>query len=207
MTEVKVGEYWSIKIPVKVFRDLGKGIVDVCTEDGDCFNTDSVNFTNQINNTDMKQMRQAVLDTAKSLCKANNTVTTLEIKQELRRDYPYFYWDQSTVSKYMDSLAGDGIFKYTDNGTYRTYSLANQPSTKRLAKVTKVTATRAKQINRNNLVTYLQKTPKVEGVYLVSGKFVSLQDIYNQKKSLIGYVSQRPNLTGVQVNGVLVAVR
>lgn len=73
----------------------------------------------------MKAMKDAVLTVAKQLAKANNTVTTLEIKLELRRDYPYYYWTQQVVSNYMDQLAGDGIFTYTDNGTYRTYSLAS----------------------------------------------------------------------------------
>ncbi len=76
----------------------------------------------------MKAMKDAVLTVAKQLAKANNTVTTLEIKTELRRDYPYYYWTQDVVSNYMSQLAGDGVFNYTDNGIYRTYRLASGTS-------------------------------------------------------------------------------
>lgn len=123
----KVGELATLVYPVKIFRDFGQE-VDVCDDDGNCLKVSKKSLTkpfiNQKEERNMKAMKDAVLTVAKTLAKANNTVTTLEIKNELRRDYPYYFWTQDVVSAYMAQLAGDGIFTYKDNGTYRTYSLA-----------------------------------------------------------------------------------
>jgi hypothetical protein len=126
--EAQEGEMAQLVVPVKVFRDFGNGMVDIHTDNGCCLVISKKAlhkpFFELINKDyNMKAMKDAVLTVAKQLAKANNTVTTLEIKTELRRDYPYYFWTQSVVSSYMDQLAGDGIFSYTDNGTYRTYSL------------------------------------------------------------------------------------
>lgn len=80
-------------------------------------NTNNKMTTNQL----MKDALRAQLD---KLLKANNTVTTLELKVELRKTDPEFYWNQATVSKMMDDLAQDNVVVYTDNGVYRTYSAA-----------------------------------------------------------------------------------
>jgi hypothetical protein len=72
--------------------------------------------------TNMNQiMKDAVLDTANSLLKAQNTVTTLEIKAELIVKQPQFFWTQAFVSASMDDFQNQGLFNYTDNGTYRIY--------------------------------------------------------------------------------------
>lgn len=81
--------------------------------------------------TTNQTMKNAVLATAKDLLKANNTVTTLEVKVELRKAFPHFRWKQHTdvstgvpgVSELMAELAVDGEFSFSDNGTYRIYSL------------------------------------------------------------------------------------
>jgi hypothetical protein len=161
----------------------------------------------------MKAMSKAVLSTAKDLLKANNTVTTLEIKLQVRRDYPYFYWDQPTISKYMDGFAGDGIFKYTDNGTYRTYSLVTTPLTS--APATKRASTRAilpvkgKAVFRKNLLQYVsQNESKITGLHLVTGKYITSQEIKGQKKSVTGYVVPRVhNLQALNVLGSKVTIK
>ena len=134
MAKVKIGTEVQIMRPFKIFRQLNDGSYDACDAHGNCLkvNPNEINILTK-NQSEMKAMKDAVLATAKQLCKANNTVTTLEIKTELRRDYPYYFWDQATVSNYMAQLAGDGIFNYTDNGTYRTYSLAKTPATKTIS--------------------------------------------------------------------------
>jgi len=123
-----VGELAQLIMPVKVFKDFEDGFFDVHDDQGNCIkiskHTLHKPFTHYFKDNAMKAMKDAVLAVAKGLCKANNTVTTLEIKLELRRDYPYYFWTQQAVSDYMSQLAGDGIFTYADNGTYRTYSLA-----------------------------------------------------------------------------------
>lgn len=106
---------------------------------GCIFAWDWITSVKYIKQNKMKQMKQAVLDTAKKLMTPNNRTTTLELKLQLRKDYPNFYWNQDKVSKLMDEFATKGNFTYTDNGTYRTYS---DPT----IKIAKVRTKRAKTV-------------------------------------------------------------
>lgn len=191
----------------KVFRDFGNGTFDICDADGNCLKV-SENEIYLLNKTiTMKAMKDAVLKVATDLANANNTVTTLELKTELRRDYPYYYWDQKAVSTFMDQLAGDGVFTYTDNGTYRIYSLTNQTGRVPAANLTKTVKAGPNTANTvSQTVTGLvpQKSkvgwskvltlavhPKFEGVVLVNGSFISKSNIKAQKKSAVGYISPK----------------
>lgn len=95
----------------------------------------------------MENVTKAVYKTAKTLLKANNTVTTLEVKTQLRKDYPTYHWIQNTkgqvtgVSEIMNDFATKGKFTYKDNGTYRTYSF---PKSKTSTKVASKTVTKSK---------------------------------------------------------------
>lgn len=75
----------------------------------------------------MKQMTDAVIDTAKRLCSAQNKVTNLEIKVELIKTHPQFFWTQGFISATMDTAYNDGMFTYQDTSTagnyHRVYSL------------------------------------------------------------------------------------
>jgi hypothetical protein len=73
---------------------------------------------------------EKILSVAKKLCKANNTVTTLEIKTELRKRYPKNRWEQTKVSLTMSDASSNGKFDYVDNGTFRTYSLVGKVANK-----------------------------------------------------------------------------
>lgn len=68
--------------------------------------------------------KQAVLDTANGLLKAQNRVTTLEIKTALRANTAYsgYYWDQNIVSTIMIELQKEGKFDFVDTGVYRIYT-------------------------------------------------------------------------------------
>lgn len=92
--------------------------------------------------------KQTVLSVAQSLLKANNTVTTLEVKLEGRKQEPLLYWTQQAVSTVMDELAQDGILTYTDNGSYRIYSdPASQPSTPPIAQPLSTSGTTAPRVS------------------------------------------------------------
>lgn len=102
--------------------------VDWDNGQSDNYNITDLELVNtQTNNkmTTNQLMKDALKAQVDKLLKANNTVTTLEVKVELRKTDPEFYWDQATVSRMMDELAQDGTLTYTDNGTYRTYSAVN----------------------------------------------------------------------------------
>lgn len=117
----------------------------------------------------MKKMKDAVLNTAKQLLVPHNTVTTLELKLQLRKDYPLFYWNQVTVSQHMDEFAKKGVFTYADNGTYRVYSdptlvivKVNKRKTKvavpvaKTTPIVKTTKTKLPSITRNKALNLMQ---------------------------------------------------
>ena len=79
-----------------------------------------------------------VFSVANKLLIPHNTVTTLEIKLELRKVHPKYTWDQAFISKCMNEFATKGTYTYVDNGTYRTYS---DPTIKSMAKKVATKAT------------------------------------------------------------------
>jgi hypothetical protein len=85
-------------------------------------------------------VKALVLGCAQSLMRANNTCTTLEIKLELRKTQPAYFWTQQIVSNIMDEFATAKVFTYSDNGTFRTYSDPSRPVTK-VAKTTRASKT------------------------------------------------------------------
>lgn len=70
-----------------------------------------------------KKNKAKVLAMANRLVKPNGTVTTLEIKNELRQKFPDQKWFQAEISNVMNEFNIDEKCTYTDNGTYRTYSM------------------------------------------------------------------------------------
>lgn len=72
----------------------------------------------------IQQLNTKVLDTMLEMLKPNNTLTTLELKLELKNKG--ISLNQETISKFMSVKADEGLLSYTDNGTYRTYSLIKQ---------------------------------------------------------------------------------
>lgn len=196
---VKVNDQVTLMLPVRVFRTYSDGSVDVCTDNGDCIRVNSklLNFKQ----TDMKAMKDAVLAVAKKLAKANNTVTTLEIKNELRRDYPYYYWTQQVVSDFTAQFAGDGVFSFTDNGTFRTYSLSTPkviattagPVSKSLSKKSaKKTVKKTKAITQVNALSMANDVNFASVVVLrkAGPAKYTRSDIRNQKKSVHSFVSR-----------------
>jgi hypothetical protein len=66
-------------------------------------------------------MRGHMSMTILSLLEANNSITTLEVKNELRNSHPEFSWMQKDVSSYMSDMHLSGDLTYEDNGTFRVY--------------------------------------------------------------------------------------
>jgi len=97
--------------------------------------------------------------TVMNLLQANNTVTTLEVKNALRSEYSDFSWKQSEVSDYMNEQHLAGELTYQDNGTYRIYSGEAKKSTpvkkvkgKAIAKIkmTSISKTKACELMMGN---------------------------------------------------------
>lgn len=122
--------------------------------------------------------KEKILSVAKKLCKANNTVTTLEIKTELRKRYPNTRWDQSKVSTTMIEANSAGKFDYTDNGTFRTYSLVGKgTSTAPAAQVTTTTTGKVKKAKAPKAPMTTQKISRTKALDLIqnsNGKFFTV---------------------------------
>lgn len=66
---------------------------------------------------------QEIIDVANELFATHNTLTTLEVKEELRKRN---YWvTQRTVSEALNNAASSQDWSYYDNGTYRVYTSNN----------------------------------------------------------------------------------
>ena len=122
---------------------------------------------------------EKILSVAKKLCKANNTVTTLEIKTELRKRYPNNRWEQAKVSSTMIDANAAGKFDYTDNGTFRTYSLVGKGTTTTpVAQVSTPTTTgKAKKAKAPKAPMTTQKISRTKALDLIqnsNGKFFTV---------------------------------
>jgi hypothetical protein len=117
---------------------------------------EEIDHIKTLNMTAKHLKAQAVQDTTKRLLKANNTVTTLEVKTELRVQYPDFFWTQADVSQYMDTLSTSGMLSYTDNGTYRTYSIKGTKVNAPLKAPRKNTKTQSNVLSRKDALTKIQ---------------------------------------------------
>lgn len=102
-------------------KSISDDNIDWWVEDDEVQLSKSININNKM--TVNQLMKDAALVQAENLAKANNTFTTLELKTELRKTDPNFFWTQAIVSTIMSELEQEGKFTYTDNGVFRTYSL------------------------------------------------------------------------------------
>jgi len=88
-----------------------------------------------------KRKTNLLMVVVRDLLLPNNTVTNLEVKNELRRKHPTEDWVQHDVSATMAELNTEGKLDYTSNGVYRTYSLAGFAANQPLAPATQVNNT------------------------------------------------------------------
>lgn len=127
------------------------------------------------------QMKTAVEKVANDLDNKNNRITTLELKNELRNQFPAVLWNQYTtngvngVSDLFHELVGEGKFvSVGDNGTYQTYRSKNvQKATVALGEALnkaskKGTGTTAQVISSLNPLTKKNPTTTT-GILSVSG--------------------------------------
>lgn len=142
----------------------------------------------------MNNTEKLVYGMAKELLKANNTVTTLEIKTALRKISPTLNWKQQEVSDAMNNLSKQGLFTYTDNSVYRTYSAVKQQNktTKTMATTTNkkgsISRTAAIDMIRNSkghffTVTFTKKDGSLRTMNCQYSKDVP------QRQSHLGYVT------------------
>lgn len=112
--------------------------------------------------TTQQLMKDALRAQVDKLLKANNTVTTLELKVELRKTDPEFYWNQATVSQMMDELYQNGTLVYTDNGVYRIYS--KNPNLSASQTTVGITGVPATNITGTTAIVKVTPTPSTKVV-------------------------------------------
>ena len=122
--------------------------------------------------------KEKVLAIAKELCKANNTVTTLEIKNELYKRYPYNKWNQKEVSNTMNDLYQEGKFTFTITRAgqvdeHRIYSLVSntKPTKTNTMKTTPSTPTRTRTRSTS---TRISRSKALDLIKNSNGKFFTV---------------------------------
>lgn len=58
--------------------------------------------------------RGLLLKSVQNLLKPKNSVSISEIKADLRKNYPAYYWDKAFVNRCMDEFVKLGVYKYTN---------------------------------------------------------------------------------------------
>ena len=51
----------------------------------------------------------------------SNQITSLELKTALREEYPYYVWNQTFISSYLQQLCKLGFLTYNFNGNFNIY--------------------------------------------------------------------------------------
>lgn len=97
-------------------------------------------------------------------------ITTLEIKMELRKEYPQYPWYQQLVSEIMIDLQQAGKFDYQDQGRYRIYHPVGQKSTYTSTN-TNVKSTKVKR-TRTSAITDISTASKL--ISGAGGKFLTV---------------------------------
>jgi len=92
-------------------------------------------------------------ETAKYLIDKNGSTTTLEVKNYLRIVFPKNTWTQEMVSNALISWQqGDSSVSFTDNGTYRVYSIGKTTVVKSLKEAKKVIKAKSAKKAKKNVV-------------------------------------------------------
>ena len=147
------------------------------------------------------------------LLKANNSVTTLEVKTQLRSEFPKGRWVQREVSAFMAELADSGDLTFKDNGTFRTYSLKGVKLKTAVKSTPTMTGKKSMKVSVTPVVSILkgQKAKKISRTNALDlmlnnkGRFftaefinkegdrrvMNCQLVKDQKQAKLGYVKVR----------------
>ncbi len=127
-----------------------------------------------------KQKTKSLLLVVNELLKPNNTVTTLEVKNELRRLEPNEIWNQDDVSTTMDALNDSGKLTYANAGRFRVYSLAGQPAGQPLTKF-------LIKPKKDKVVSNVSKTKALEIIKGTKNQFfgVTFINVFNEERKLV----------------------
>lgn len=187
-TKFKIGDKVEI-IAKKHGHNFNIGdIVEICTVGKDDYNARNAKAnwwitadefklatntkpSTKMANTNTDAVRKGlVLACAQTLLSPNNTVTTLEIKTQLRKTQPAYHWTQAVVSAIMDDFSANKVFTYTDNGTYRTYSDPSRVSMTKSPRVraSKKTTVTKKAVNASPKQKYTSTITRAQALKMMA---------------------------------------
>lgn len=128
-----------------------------------------------------KKIAKIYLD---ELLSVNNTVTTLELKNELRNKFPQAKWFQSDISDFLNSLYEEGELSYVDNGIFRVYSRVLKQTTDTMQpinqKIEKVGITKLAEIVKSNagkFLTIVHKKHNSSEINLMNVQILKKSDV------------------------------
>lgn len=197
------GHPFKLLDTVMIFRIFNDGTYDVC-KGGDCWRVTQAELKPLIN-IPMQQMTTAVIDTARRLLRAQNEVTTLEIKAEVIKTHSSYFWTQAYVSAVMDDAHKAGMFTYrettTGGNSHRIYSVPTIKATKPKKQTTMKTTTANKPVVKAPDTKTISKTKALELMENNRGHFftatfvskkgtrtINCQYLKDQTYSRLGYV-------------------
>lgn len=127
----------------------------------------------------MNVKTKLIKEAAYNLLKINNTVTTLEVKNECINIHPEFYWKQEDISNALNDLLDENdLYISNDNGTYRTYSA------KSLTKFPSMQLVISKPVKSTPKTITTQKIGRrkvLETLESAKGKFITVSFIKKDK--------------------------
>ena len=180
------GHPFLIHEQVTIFRVLPNDKYDVCNKKGDCWVVNALEIFKI--DTPMVQMTQAVIDTANRLLKAQNEVTTLEIKAEVIKTHPNYFWTQNFVSAVMDDAYKAGMYTYYDTSTggntHRVYSgtgVKIRNVKQKQMKTATVVATKTKKATKKAVTKTAKKTAPIAVANRTISKTKALELMENNK--------------------------
>lgn len=146
------------------------------------YNRREITLTQSVNEKSFKIIKNEkdmvtkldVLYAANQLCIANNTVTTLEIKNFLRKKFPNKRCTQDFVSKTMIDYANEGRFTFNDNGTYRVYS-SKLSGTVQAGSAITVSNSQTSKTNKNMNTKRISRTTAINLMRNSKGQFFTVE--------------------------------
>lgn len=206
-------KHW-LEVPqkVKVLHVYGNdyGNITICVKGKHCDSNKIIDqaihikdiklIKDKTNNMTQTTQTQKIEQVAKDLAVANNTVTTLEIKTELRKRFSNEKWFQSDISDVMDDLNNESKFSYTDNGTYRVYSLVKTAKTTPTPKTIKNMPTTQPKTVQSKVIKKVSRTKALDLIKETNGKFFGVtftkKDNTERKMRCRTYQDTKPSALG-----------
>lgn len=183
---------------IKKFVDINVGTILLDRfGDGYLHNVDGESFFLPTPNPKyFKQLKETAEDIVWAeilkISKAVNRFTTLEVKINLRTNYPLEFWDQQIVKKCFDHFVSKGNLIFESGPTFRVYSVNHIKQSKVMSTINVTTVSKATSISPSALVSKIEENKGK----LTTIKFI--KDSNNEERVANGIFVGRTTLGNLQ---------